>query len=496
MDNKDYSQDTFKLTTQLVDWNLDFYTIWNYRRIILQESILKNLDADEQQKVYNQELMLFLQLIKKNPKSYWMWNHRIWCLQNMPKPDWHAELGLVDKMLAMDARNFHGWDYRRLVVGHLRAEASSDPEALARIVQQEYDFTTQKINQSFSNYSAWHQRSKLLPEIVVSMTTDERNRVALGELELVKNAIYTDPEDQSAWLYYWWLLGRAPDNVALYGAYQIRDDPSIMVIGFNDRVRFLQKPQVLDDKDEAIACRLYPFDSTNSSSGASIWILQTPSDEPVARRIVIEANVILPSTSAKSVPHDGVWNLRLKSLDRDTGSLRSRLTNEWTPPATRMYKDPTLNDQTSWFSLDKKTLFRDEVETVRELLEIEPDSAWALQTLVHFLSQLAEYDTQQQHAIRTEIVGILDKLCEIDSDRKLRYKDQKSHILFKLMTRSLLSSENDKYNDSFTSSVFETGALDSIPLYSVLMLTPVIKVSNPALEPVLSDNLPLLARVV
>lgn len=46
-----------------------------------------------------------MQVIRINPKSYWLWNHRVWCLQTMPDPDWKAELGLVEKMLAMDARN-------------------------------------------------------------------------------------------------------------------------------------------------------------------------------------------------------------------------------------------------------------------------------------------------------------------------------------------------------------------------------------------------------
>ncbi|KAL7316697.1 Rab geranylgeranyltransferase [Mucor circinelloides] len=492
MKNKEYNQDTFRLTSQLVEWNLDYYTIWNYRRILLQEFVLKGLNADEQQKVYNKELMLFLQLIKKNPKSYWMWNHRIWCLQNMPKPDWQAELGLVEKMLTMDARNFHGWDYRRFVVGHLRKNASNDPEALAHIVQQEYKFTTQKINQSFSNYSAWHQRSKLLPEIVASMTAEEKNQVALDELDLVKNAIYTDPEDQSAWLYYWWLLGRAPDHVTLYGAYQMESDPSMVILGFNDRVKFMQKPRLLNEKDETVDCRLYPFDSKNES--ASIWILQAAK---TAKRVVIDANVILPSTSAKSIPHDKVWNSKLEKLDCNTDSLVSRLLSEWKPPATHMYNDPTLNDQTSWFTLDKLKLFKDEIETVRELLDIEPESAWALQTLVHFLTQLAAYEKQDQTSIYAEIVDILDKLCDIDSDRKLRYKDLKTQIVYRQLTSALISADNNAYSSGqVVAKVLDLDSLDSVPLYSVLLLVSTIKTSNPKLESALYNNLPLLTKVI
>jgi geranylgeranyl transferase type-2 subunit alpha len=103
------------------------------------------------------------------------------------------------------------------VVGHLRRAAAGNDEA-ATIVQQEYNFTTQKITQSFSNYSAWHQRSKLLPEIVMHMSEDEKNEVARNELAMVGDAIFTDPDDQSAWLYYWWLMGKGkiiPSNDVL-----------------------------------------------------------------------------------------------------------------------------------------------------------------------------------------------------------------------------------------------------------------------------------------
>lgn len=90
-----------------------------------------------------------------------------------------------------------------------------------------------------------------------------------------------------------------------------------------------------------------------------------------------------------------------------------------------MYNDPTLNDQTAWFSLDKVQLLKNEIETVKELLEIEPESAWALQTLARFLDQLQlRSKLENLTAIFDEIIDVLKKLVEIDSDRKYRYKDQ------------------------------------------------------------------------
>jgi geranylgeranyl transferase type-2 subunit alpha len=85
-------------------------------------------------------------------------------------------------------------------------------------VKDEFGFTTKKIEENFSNYSAWHQRSKLLPElypdtetfkkalndgiyIIIIGSADDRS-----EFELLQNAFYTEPSDQSIWFYHLWLL--------------------------------------------------------------------------------------------------------------------------------------------------------------------------------------------------------------------------------------------------------------------------------------------------
>lgn len=59
----------------------------------------------------------------------------------------------------------HAWDYRRHVLESLAALSSDPPEtARARECRQELAFTRRKIEANFSNFSAWHQRMRVLGE--------------------------------------------------------------------------------------------------------------------------------------------------------------------------------------------------------------------------------------------------------------------------------------------------------------------------------------------
>ncbi len=196
--------------------------------------------------------------LKEHPKVYWIWTHRQWCLEHIPEDDssdegsdplqwqrqtWTHELIVVEKMLDVDARNcmplslpplyiflishcagtlttaiVHAWAYRRYI---LKSMPPPGPSIPARSPTTELVYTQKKIESNFSNFSAWHQRTKVYavteqlrdPTLLDSGILPSRseclprglNCVSV-EFDFVVQAMYTDPNDQSAWLYHRWLI--------------------------------------------------------------------------------------------------------------------------------------------------------------------------------------------------------------------------------------------------------------------------------------------------
>ncbi|KAH8151834.1 uncharacterized protein LAJ45_03826 [Morchella importuna] len=202
------------LTSQLLRLNPEFYTIWNYRRQILLHTHLAPPPTDTPpDDTYHQtltanlhnELTFLLPLLKTHPKCYWLWNHRLWTLhQSTPLPNnpfWSAELTLATHLLRRDVRNFHGWMYRRLLV--LQISGS--------LTEQEFAYTTAMLQGAggMSNYSAWHQRSALIPRLLEERGAGGQERMDFleDELELVRRYTSTNPWDSAVWFYHWWLVG-------------------------------------------------------------------------------------------------------------------------------------------------------------------------------------------------------------------------------------------------------------------------------------------------
>jgi geranylgeranyl transferase type-2 subunit alpha len=89
----------------------------------------------------------------------------------------------------------------------------TDVEQVHELLKKEWDFTSEKIYQNFSNGSAFHYRSKLMPMLLhydlSSSSEKTRSDWVQEELELIRNAIFTEPDDQTSWWYFRFVLAWA-----------------------------------------------------------------------------------------------------------------------------------------------------------------------------------------------------------------------------------------------------------------------------------------------
>ena len=199
---KNFSEGMLLKCSKVLSINCEHYTVWNYRREILLHLFENDCESEsERGRLLKRECAEIEKTLQRNPKSYSSFHHRVWCIQQdkFGAIALSKELRLCSDFLAMDSRNFHCWDYRRFVVEKCRNENANK-------LKEELKYSKQLIVANFSNYSAWHYRSTLIPIICRGNGAKLKKRI-LRELEFVKNAFYTEPNDQSAWLYHRWLLG-------------------------------------------------------------------------------------------------------------------------------------------------------------------------------------------------------------------------------------------------------------------------------------------------
>ncbi|XP_009779399.1 geranylgeranyl transferase type-2 subunit alpha 1 isoform X1 [Nicotiana sylvestris] len=197
--NKIYTKEALDVSAKLLESNPEYYTAWNYRKLAVQHNLnLPEADNNEEsiKSILDEELRLVENALKRNFKSYGAWHHRKWVLSKGHSST-DKELLLLGKFQKADARNFHAWNYRRFVT------------ALKNIPdEKELEYTTERIYDNFSNYSAWHNRSVLLSHLLKEKAKgySPKDNVFTEEYEFVRNALFTDPDDQSGWFYHLWLL--------------------------------------------------------------------------------------------------------------------------------------------------------------------------------------------------------------------------------------------------------------------------------------------------
>lgn len=177
-----------------------------------------------------------------------------------------TELAMAQTLLDLDDRNFHGWGYRRFVTSlaikkneraletrsarrateretpertlkkkpevssnvfdHDRDRATVSDEASVVSARAELRFSEAKIERNFSNYSAWHHRAANLPRAYAGPTNGlgaSRDGgvpadVLANEYAFVRQAFFTEPEDQAGWMYHRWLTAQTKNANEAFAA--------------------------------------------------------------------------------------------------------------------------------------------------------------------------------------------------------------------------------------------------------------------------------------
>ncbi|KAL7304537.1 hypothetical protein TKK_0003323 [Trichogramma kaykai] len=360
------------ITKKLLYHHPDVYTLWNVRREILLSDRLSS-SGELLEKALEDELALTEACLRENPKSYCVWHQREWVIERMKEPNWKRELALCQKCLELDERNFHCWDYRRFVA----KKAELTPQA-------ELNFTTNKIENNFSNYSSWHYRSKLLEQLHGNRLGDAANQqVYNNEIDLVMNATFTDPSDTSTWFYQRWLLNywKTPPQL-----WCIKLHKNFITVVFHKQVSSSSLKLLFKDK-QGDGCQ-WSWQSVNGKMYSPIWFVDLGELKPEnLDNFIVEFEGKSYSTSDEKTLTDS----------RDVSKLKEQLSN---------YK---------------------------ELIELEPSNKWAKLTVAQLMLDLDENSNY------SSIISILEELIQVDPLRSNYYKDMLSKCKVKHKLNSVIS---------------------------------------------------------
>ncbi|GFE53547.1 prenyltransferase alpha [Babesia ovis] len=250
--DKEEADRMFALSSDIIDFMPEFYPSWHYRKNYL---LHPRHDRDNLHRLLIEELTMIVSVLKKSPKSFAVWQHRLWVLSVLFSLRYDdlgeiltKELSLCMVLFGLDGRNFHGWGHVNYVRHYLKlletGEAGSHNGSVDKLCYTEF---TKLIDKNFSNSSAWFHRGLL----------SENHGSLSDELDGLTPAIYTDPNDQCLWEHFDWLMYK---RNAL-GHYLVRHyyspETNSLVFYFNDCVKLSPNDGfILGGPSEDHCCKL------------------------------------------------------------------------------------------------------------------------------------------------------------------------------------------------------------------------------------------------
>ncbi|CAL4142684.1 unnamed protein product, partial [Meganyctiphanes norvegica] len=402
-----------------VQVQLQVHQIWG---VYSDTSIQVQCEDDENfNELMNGELSMIEQSLLRNPKSYGAWHHRTWVMENSATPPWEAEVDLCDKYLKKDERN------SSYCVQH---QSFTTTFNFNKQITIPYRSSPKQVDR-LSSRSSLAYGPPFLNFLFKSVINENMSK----KLSRVVEAVFTDPNDQSPWLFLRWLVNRVegPTRLLQVGYKRLTNEEVSTVCVFSKEVSRSEIPQIKICNGESVEV------------GSDIWFAPINGE------------------------YSHVWFAKHKINVNEGNPVKCQiaevtLTIDAKPECVWLVEPD--NHQEPLSDLTRKTL--EEVkENCQTIDELDPGTKWVLLTIVDVMWTL---DTTNYS---TEITNYLNQLQELDPLRKNYYLDVRSKLIMETALKDFLFSFTPDKHFSITDQ-----NLTRIPLSHLLACATSVDLSN------------------